>query len=171
MRQAIIQESTNTVINIIRLTAGSNWTPPAGHSVIPCEEADVTIGDTYEDGEFISTPLPPDPAAFPRYLAAYRWQKEIGGIETGGIKVRTDRETQAMLTAARTKAKEDTAYTLVWKADNGFFTLDAAAIIGIADAVHDHVQKCFAAEAAVDLADCDDYQDIEDAFDTALAGQ
>lgn len=80
-------------------------------------------------------------------LGALRYQKETGGIEIGEMQIATDRETQGVLTAARTLAKENPAYTVNWKAALGLFvTLDAPTIISIADAVALHVQACFTRE-------------------------
>lgn len=77
-------------------------------------------------------------------LASYRYEQEVGGIAVGGVSVDTDRDTQAILTAARIYAKEDSNYTVNWKKSDGtFVTLDAATIIAIADAMATHVQSCF----------------------------
>ncbi|NIQ11956.1 MAG: DUF4376 domain-containing protein, partial [Gammaproteobacteria bacterium] len=103
----------------------------------------------------------------PAILASYRYEREIEGITTNGAEIRTDRETQAVLLGARTKAKEDSNYTTMWKAVNGFVELTAPEIIAVADAVHDHVQKCFNAESVVDLNACETEEEIKAAFDAA----
>jgi hypothetical protein len=41
------------------------------------------------------------------------------------------------------KAQDDPDYVVTWKAKNGWFQLDAATLIAIADAVRAHVQACF----------------------------
>lgn len=82
-----------------------------------------------------------------RELADLRYRKEVGGFELGEVTIATDRETQAVLTAARTLAKENPAYVVNWKAAPGLFlTLDATAIIATANAVAAHVQACFTRE-------------------------
>jgi hypothetical protein len=48
-----------------------------------------------------------------------------------------------LLTGAVLKAKDDPAYSVRWKARNGWFQLDSATLIAIADAVRAHVQACF----------------------------
>lgn len=84
-------------------------------------------------------------------LADKRYEVETGGITVNGTLVKTDRETQAILTAARTRALEDANFSVDWKISNGVFaTLDAATIIAIANAVADHVQACFSNEKALD---------------------
>lgn len=102
-----------------------------------------------EDFIFID-PTPPEPPFDPvAHLAAYRYEKENGGTVVGGLPVLTDQFTRTNLTGARIRATEDPSYTVQWKTPVGFTTLDATTIIAVADAVADHVQKCFGAEAAV----------------------
>lgn len=76
-------------------------------------------------------------------IADSRWRAETGGITLNGVDVATDRESQALLTAAVLKAQDDPNYMVNWKARNGWFQLDAATLIAIADAVRAHVQSCF----------------------------
>jgi hypothetical protein len=60
-----------------------------------------------------------------------------------GIEVATDRESQALLMGAVLAAQDNPEYVVNWKAKNGWFQLDAATLIAIADAVRAHVQACF----------------------------
>lgn len=77
-------------------------------------------------------------------IAYKRWKEETGGLTLpDGIVVKTDRESQALLTAAVLKAQDDPSYVVNWKAKNGWFQIDAATLIAIADAVRAHVQACF----------------------------
>lgn len=94
-------------------------------------------------------------------LAAYRYEQEVGGITVSSVPVATDRQSQSLMTAARIIAKEDANYTVNWKGDAGFVTLNAAAIIAIADAVRGHVQDCFDNEKT--------HTDAIDALTTAAA--
>jgi len=82
-------------------------------------------------------------------IAHARWKEETGGITIDGVEIATDRETQSLLAAAVLKAKDDPSYTVNWKAKNGWFELDAATLIAIADAVRAHVQKCFDKEKQI----------------------
>lgn len=83
-------------------------------------------------------------------LAALRYAKEVAGFTFNGIPIQTDRETQAMLHAARTWALEDPDFTVNYKARDGLFIpADAATIIAIADLAKSHVQACFNHEAAL----------------------
>lgn len=88
-------------------------------------------------------------------LATLRYEKEIAGKTVSGIPVATDRSSQGKYTAARIVAKEDSNYTVKWKANNGFIELNATQIIAVADAVRVYVQDCFDNEAdhvaAIDL--------------------
>lgn len=89
-------------------------------------------------------------------LADVRYQRETGGVNVGGALVKTDRESQATITGAYARALSDPGVTVAWKADNGFVTLDSAAILLFGAAVFNHVQACFAQEmvhaAAIDAA-------------------
>lgn len=101
------------------------------------------------------------------HLPAYRYTKEIGGITVSGVPIQTDRESRAILTGAYIRAKEDNTYTVRWKTPDGFVTLNASTIIAISDAVAEHVQKCYAAEAdvAADILSFISVAEVETAFD------
>ena len=81
-------------------------------------------------------------------IAAARYAAEIAGVTVGGVVVKTDRESQALITGAALKATQDGTYSCTWKAESGFVTLNAATVLAVADAVRTHVQTCFDAEAA-----------------------
>jgi hypothetical protein len=76
-------------------------------------------------------------------IANARWQAETGGITLNGVEVATDRESQALLMGAVLAAQDNPEYVVNWKAKTGWFELDAATLIAIADAVRAHVQACF----------------------------
>ena len=85
-------------------------------------------------------------------IAAARYAAEVAGTTLGGISVRTDRESQSMITGAALKAMQDASYACKWKGLDGWVTLDAAAILAVADAVRSHVQGCFDREAELSAA-------------------
>ena len=76
-------------------------------------------------------------------IASARFEAEIAGID--GIK--TDRESQALITGAALKAMQDNTYSCRWKTESGFVELSALQISAVADAVRAHVQGCFDREA------------------------
>ena len=82
-------------------------------------------------------------------IAHARWAAETGGITLQGMTIRTDRESQAMITGAALKAIQDAEYSCSWKTDGGFVQLSAPQILAIADAVRAHVQECFDHERAL----------------------
>lgn len=82
-------------------------------------------------------------------LADHRYRRETGGTTVGGAAVRTDRESQALLTGAAVAALLDSGYAVAWKTLSGWVTLNAASIIGLASAVRAHVQACFDRERAL----------------------
>ena len=93
------------------------------------------------------TPLSIAKAKKLRELAVARYAVEISGVTVNGAHVRTDRESQAMITGAALQAVDDPAYTCRWKTENGFIQLDAKHIKTVAKAVRAHVQGCFDREA------------------------
>jgi len=76
-------------------------------------------------------------------IAQARYNAEIAGING----IRTDRESQSLITGAALKAMQDSTYTCMWKGVDGFVELTAPQILAIADAVRAHVQGCFDREA------------------------
>ena len=76
-------------------------------------------------------------------IAAARFESETAGID--GIK--TDRESQALITGAALKAMQDNTYSCRWKTESGFVELTSLQITAVADAVRAHVQSCFDREA------------------------
>lgn len=79
-------------------------------------------------------------------LMAFRYVREIAGLPLLGL--RTDRESQALLTGAALAASLDAGYTVDWKTENGWVTLNAAQLLAAAQAVRAHVQACFSNERA-----------------------
>jgi hypothetical protein len=124
-----------------------------------------------EEADFEASRIPPPPttADLLAYAADKRWQVETGGITLMGMPVPTDRQTAAILHAARTMAKENEAYSLRFKMAGGFVPLDAATIIAVADAVHDHVQACFNCEADLAAAIAEDEVTTTAQIDAAFA--
>ena len=82
-----------------------------------------------------------------REIAQARYNAEIAGITINGVSIKTDRESQGLITGAALKAMQDNTYTCKWKGIDGFIELTAPQIIAIADAVRQHVQSCFDHEA------------------------
>ena len=81
-------------------------------------------------------------------IAAARYDAETGGVDLNGVKIATDRGSQALLTAAVVTARLDLEFKTRWKcADGHFVTLDAMQLRAIGDAVTAHVEKCFTREA------------------------
>lgn len=99
------------------------------------------------------TPPPPTPlselkAAKRAEIAQARYNAEIAGVTINGVLIKTDRETQAVLTAACLQAYIDSGYSLNWKTGDGtFVSLPAEQIMAFGTAVRQHVQGCFDHEA------------------------
>ncbi len=124
-------------------------------------------GQHYTPSEFVSYKeahpeafLPPEPYV-PTFedlksrklaeIATARYIAETGGVDVAmgetTVTIRTDRESQAMITGAALKATSDAEYSCRWKTVQGFVTVSAAQIVAVADAVRDHVQASFDREA------------------------
>lgn len=84
-------------------------------------------------------------------LAAARYEQEIGGVPVpvGGtvVTIKTDRESQAMITGAAFSAAQDSAYWCRWKAIEGFVHVTADQILSVATIVRNHIQASFDREA------------------------
>lgn len=98
------------------------------------------------------TPPPPTPlselkAAKKAEIAQARYNAEIAGVTINGVSIKTDRESQGLITGAALQALQDPTYTCNWKTENGFVMLMAEQIQGVAVAVRQHVQACFDREA------------------------
>ncbi len=85
-------------------------------------------------------------------LAAIRFGHETAGVSG----LRSDRESQALLTGAALAATLDPEYTVDWKGEGGWTPLDAVQLLAAAQSVRGHVQACFSNErvlaAAIDAA-------------------
>jgi hypothetical protein len=80
-------------------------------------------------------------------IAARRWQAEVAGIDVGGMRIDTGRDSQALITGAAVSAMLDPDYSVRWRTAAGFVDLNAEQIIGLASTVRAHVQACFDREA------------------------
>ena len=103
------------------------------------------------------------------YVAAKRWEKEVGGIEVDGLFIATDDRSKMMISGARVAAQGNPEFSTQWKTATGdFLMVDAATIIAVSDAVLDHVAQCFAVEASItaDLQSGADFTfaDIDEIF-------
>jgi hypothetical protein len=98
-------------------------------------------GMQYADGLFTVRPLAPaDHAA---QIAVVRYLHETAGITVNGVSIDTNRDSQALITAAALSAVINPTYVCTWKALSGPVELTAAQLINIAAAVRAHVQASF----------------------------
>lgn len=92
-------------------------------------------------------------------IADRRWRSEIAGTALDGRRIETDRTAVAMVTSAALAASLDPAYSVRWKSADGFVTLNAEQIIGLAQAIRTHVQASFDREAELlDALEAGDYE-------------
>jgi len=79
-------------------------------------------------------------------IADARYQAEIAGISMNGTTIKTDRESQALITGAYAASLINPKIKIDWKGGNGWVSLNATAIAGICVPVTVHVQTCFSNE-------------------------
>lgn len=108
--------------------------------------------DLSAEVEAIDVSAPSLPFQMRAYAAAKRFQIETGGITVNGALVDTSRDSQNMINGAYNYAKANPTKTISFKATSGWVAITADEAIAIGSAVGDHVQTCFANEAAVDAA-------------------
>lgn len=168
MQKLVINPETGIIEN--RIIADDDFTLEG--KILLADEPSANIGDIYREGAIVKPSQEPlSITHLADRLAACRYERENGGITLIGVPIKTDQFTRTNLIGARIRAMEDAGYTVNWKTDAGFVTLDAPTIIAIADAVANHVQKCFDAEAAVlpSLGQYETAEQVRAAFDAAYA--
>ena len=107
-------------------------------------------------------------------LAEYRLQVETAGIDAGGVRVKTDRESQGLICNAFVSLINDLVPDVDFKAVSAWARITKEEIRPVAKAVAAHSRACFAGERAVDelvraattVADIDAI-DIQMLFSTA----
>jgi hypothetical protein len=109
---------------------GWTWTPEAG-----CQPPQ---------------PEPPTAAELIAYARNRRWQIEVGGKTVAGVPIATDDRAKIMIIGARFAASLDANWQTVWQGTDGNgYPVDAATMVTISDAIHQHVNATFATLAAV----------------------
>lgn len=104
-----------------------------------------------EENKTSHTGRPLDKNDLKLFIAQRRWEEESKGIIVNGIKIETDRPSQAMITGAITLGSLNPNITLKWKTTAGFVSIDLDTLKFIAGSVGQHVQNCFGRES--DLLD------------------
>ena len=86
-------------------------------------------------------------------IADARWENEVGGIEYEGLKVYTDRDSQAKYTGAIVAYDAVHVLPAAWKCEDGWLPINTIEdLIGLAMAVQQHVQNCYLREGALQQA-------------------
>lgn len=81
-----------------------------------------------------------------------RYEVEVGGINLGGLTVKTDRESQSQVNSAFNSLKNNLVPFIDFKGMNGWVQLSLAEVEPLAAAVAQHVQACFTNEKALHAA-------------------
>jgi len=143
------------------------WTPPPKYD--PATEI-----PQYVKGEWrivlLKDLLPPEPtldelkAQKLAELAQARWEQETGGLTLpDGTVIKTDRESQSLLTGASLYVLQNASATVEWKGENGWVTLSASDLQQIAMLVRNHVQACFSKERELGekVEACETAEDVQ----------
>ena len=85
-------------------------------------------------------------------LANARWQAVTSGIKYNNITIDTSVDSQTYIIGAAYTALKNPDYVCKWKTKEGFVTLTAPEILGIADILRAHIQSCFDKEAELQVA-------------------
>lgn len=96
-------------------------------------------------------------------IAEMRWREETKGITLlDGTAIKTDRESQSLLTGAAFYVSMNPEVLIDWKADGKWVKLNKDQLLAIADVVRQHVQNCFSKEKilAERINSCSSIEDV-----------
>ncbi|MHB1183408.1 MAG: DUF4376 domain-containing protein [Desulfobulbia bacterium] len=132
---------------IIRTTDGACI--PRGHRWWIEYEEWLDEGNTPEPVDTITLTLAETVTAKKAALAAYRYDKEVGGLTLpNGMKVTTDDRSKTLIAGARLDTMSNPTLLTNFKADSGWIQIDADTVALISTAVAAHVRTCFDIEKA-----------------------
>jgi|GEM_PF-3702662 len=83
-------------------------------------------------------------------IAAARYEEEVGGVDYLGVRMHTDRDSQAKYTAAVVAYQATGAFPPVWKGVSGWLAIGSAEVmLGLAAAVQQHIAALYVKEEAL----------------------
>ena len=86
-------------------------------------------------------------------IASNRYDAEVGGVEFGGYRMHTDRESQSKYTGAIVAYQAVGKHPAAWKTVDGWMPIETAeTLLELATAVQEHINACYAKEAALEQA-------------------
>lgn len=123
------------------------WGQVLGDAVATVDDGAGTV--TYSRAA-VDRPLSEARAALIDEIAAKRFEVEFAGFTTaGGMFVRTDTRTRAVLTRAALQARDNPSAEIDWKLANGVWVvLDAPTVLALDSLVDRFITECFAVEKA-----------------------
>lgn len=105
------------------------------------------LASSIQEGEIIALGM--NRPEMLQQLAEYRFNFEVAGLDVGGVKVKTDRESQGQVCNAFVSLTNDLVPDVDFKAVNGWDTISKAQIQSVAKAVAAHSRGCFKGERKV----------------------
>jgi len=120
------------------------------HSVAQRKPTRDASGDLVQTWEVVPRQIEDVRAEQHARLADYRWRQETGGVDLpSGQRIQTTREAQAQISSTYSSLKDGLVASADWKAEGGWVSVTLTEFQPVAQAVADHVQRCFSAEKAV----------------------
>lgn len=107
------------------------------------EVVDIRTGMTEEHLAELLTTLRAETKA---NVAERRWQAEVGGADFNGLRLATDRTSQAMVAGASMLAEVRPELLIDWKTQDGWVQISNGQIASLSLVVGLHVQACFRRE-------------------------
>ncbi len=123
-----------------------------GEHEVPCSEGQASDPTAWMLVNGALTPAPPLPDPLDdlaAYAATVRFAREVGGIVLGAERVKTDRESQALIAGAHALALAEPDELVDFKGQDGWVQVTSAGMILIGLAVGRHVRDCFRRESMV----------------------
>lgn len=144
----------NLTGNTIYSSSPANRIPTelVGSAVTPPGNDLARMGSAWLLSRGFSEYIPPEPTldeartARREHIARARYEAETAGLDINGTHVRTDRQSQALLTGAYMVVQTNPDTLIDWKGEDGWVRLNALEVAAVAAAVGSHVQACFSRE-------------------------
>lgn len=135
------------VVNLIAIAKGDTSFSLPGFEIVDIEPG-VNPGDDFDPAAPVKFSRPA--VAKERLLQVLKDARkayETGGVDFNGMRIATDRESQAMITGARSYLVENPSERIKFKSENGFVDVDKASVNIMGTVVARHVQTAFKMEA------------------------
>jgi hypothetical protein len=148
MKQLPLIDANNTVVNIISIEDGANWTAPAG---LTLGVAGGKIGDHWDGSAYTTPVITPTKTDLIAHAQIKRAAVVDAGCVVAGVPIWTDSAAQASLTGAVVASQViGAAFAAKWKGrDGNFYPMTATTMVQLAMGAMTFVNTAFGVESAV----------------------